>query len=294
MCIAITGTTGFLGKRVKNAFITQDINILEMNRDVLNALDTFTLEAGVIQRFIHVAGKAHVLPKNDLEVRSFFEVNFELVKSICLFLERSKNIPKQFVFISTVSVYGVEVGHMIDESFPLNPTTPYAKSKRMAEEYLVQWGNIHDVKILILRLPLIAGKNPPGNLGKMITAISKRRYMSLGGGKARRSMVLAQDVGNLITQVQEADGVYNLTDNYHPSFNELEQTIASYFKVSKPKSIPLLIAKALGKLGDIFPFFPLNTNMIIKMTSSLSFDDSKAKKELFWKPKSSVKYLFTS
>ena len=263
-----------------------------MNRDVLNRLDTFTMEAGVIERFIHVAGKAHVLPKNELDMRSFYEVNFELVKSICFFLEKSKNIPKQFVFISSIAVYGLEAGLAIDETFPVNPTTPYAKSKRLAEEYLLAWGNRNHVKILILRLPLIAGQYPPGNLGKMIDAISKGRYLSIGGSEARKSMVLATDVADLIVRENQADGVYNLTDSWHPSFRELEQVICAHLGIRMPKNMPLPMAKTLGKFGDIFHFFPLNSDTIVKMTSTLTFDDTKAKNDLFWKPKPVLDNLF--
>ncbi len=43
--------------------------------------------------------------------------------------------------------------------------TPYAMSKRLAEEYLHKWCYEHNVILGIIRPSLIAGPNPPGNLG---------------------------------------------------------------------------------------------------------------------------------
>lgn len=48
-------------------------------------------------------------------------------------------VPKALIFISTVAVYGCEFGEQITEEHTLNGTTPYAKSKIMAEEYLTNW-----------------------------------------------------------------------------------------------------------------------------------------------------------
>ena len=59
-----------------------------------------------------------------------------------------------------------------------------------------------------------------------------------------------------------------------------------------PKNMPLPMAKTLGKFGDIFHFFPLNSDTIVKMTSTLTFDDTKAKNDLFWKPKPVLDNLF--
>jgi hypothetical protein len=41
-----------------------------------------------------------------------------------------------------------------------------------------------------LVLPLLVGENPRGNLGVMMRAIDKGYYFNIGGGKARKSMVL--------------------------------------------------------------------------------------------------------
>jgi len=107
----------------------------------------------------------------------------------------------------------------------LNGYSPYAISKIKAEEFLKEWGEKWGVQILILRLPLVAGINPPGNLGRMIKAIHKGTYFSIGGGQAKKSMVLAEDIAQLLKDLPVKRGMYNLTDVTQPSLRQLEELL---------------------------------------------------------------------
>jgi len=166
-------------------------------------------------------------------------------------------------------------------------STPYAKSKILAEELVLDWGKKHDVNILILRLPLIVGQNPPGNLGKMIQAMKAGRYVTIGRGDSRKSMILASNLANFLESLNlDCKGIYNLTDGYHPSFNELEQLFFQQLAMPKPYRIPLGLAKLIGKIGDIIPFSAVKSKTIHKIIKELTFDDTKAVKEINWRPQS--------
>src|SRR5690606_19563932 len=128
---------------------------------------------------------------------------------------------------------------------------PYAKSKIATENWLIEWCSKHNIRLAILRLPLIAGVNPPGNLKAMIDGIRTGRYFRIGDGSARKSVVLASDVAAIIPKAAEVGGIYNLTDGYHPSFAELELLIANQLGKPVPKTIPMFLAKVLGWTGDI-------------------------------------------
>jgi NAD dependent epimerase/dehydratase family enzyme len=133
-------------------------------------------------------------------------------------------------------------------------------------------------------LPLIVGKNPPGNLGKMIEAIKNNRYMSIDSGKAKKSGVLASDVAELIANSFTIEGVYNLTDRYHPSFREYEKLISEQLGKSLPKNLPLVLAKIIGLIGDVIPVSPVNSDTVKKMTQGFIISDDKAVRELNWAP----------
>lgn len=284
----ITGASGFLGQILVNKLnSTKEVKTLSKSQGndfVVDISKPFSSLPN-FDRVIHCAGKAHSLPKNELDSKAFFQVNFEGTRNLLYALEM--NPPQQFILISTVAVYGIEEGKEINENCPLLGSTPYAKSKILAEELVMEWGKKNNVSVLILRLPLIVGQNPPGNLGKMIQSIKAGTYVTIGKGEARKSMILAN---NLASFLQTADfnlqGVYNLTDGYHPSFNELEELFCEQLARRKPYRIPLGMARMIGKIGEIFPFFPVKAKTIEKIVKELTFDDTKAMKEINWKPQS--------
>jgi GlcNAc-P-P-Und epimerase len=283
----ITGANGFLGHHLKKIFDRKYYHTLDLsNSDIVANLSNIPPKlSNSYVTVIHAAGKAHVVPRTASEIQEFYDVNLGGTINLCRALE--ENLPQKFIFISTVAVYGLENGYLIEETQPLNGNSPYAKSKILAEDFLLEWGKKNNVQIIILRLPLLLGENPPGNLGAMIKAIRKGYYFRIGDGSTRRSMVLADDVGKLIASDNLKPGIFNLTDGYHPSFKEIEHAIAKQLN-RKIKSMPKLIVQTACKIGDTFSFFPINSYKYEKLTSSLTFSDQKARKELKWNPRSVI------
>jgi len=287
MRILLTGASGFLGQHIYKVVreLGEIITISRKDANINIDLAKTIFNLPEVDWVIHCAGKAHSLPKTALETEMFFNVNLNGTFNLIKGLELVENLPKSFVFISTVAVYGCEFGQMIMEESPLNAKDPYGLSKIKAEQLVQDWCSKNGVVCSILRLPLLVGENPPGNLGAMIKGIKKGYYFDIAGGKAKKSMVLAKDVAELIPIVAKIGGIYNLTDNYHPSFAELSAVIAKQLQKPKPLNLPLWLAKIVSSVGDIFgDMSPITTKKLSKITSDLTFDDSKAKKELNWKP----------
>jgi len=286
--ILMSGASGFLGTVLasvlrESGFVISEVVSKDASR--INIICPFALSEGNYEFVIHAAGKAHSVPKTRIEKQEFYRVNVDGTKNLCHALERSSQLPKSFIFISTVSVYGVDEGELIQETHPLNGITPYAESKILAEEWLRQWVSDKQVTLGILRLPLIAGPNPPGNLGAMIRGIKSGRYLSIGQADARKSVVWAKDVAHIIPRLAQTGGTYNLTDGYHPTFGELEEAIATALNKKKPVKVPYWVANCLGKIGDgVGKRFPINSDKLKKITSTLTFDDTKARNELGWSP----------
>lgn len=289
--VLITGASGFLGKH-----ITQELERLEYSIDTIGRSGSVTFTADLSKEVplpfkqydlvIHVAGKAHVVPKSNLEKQEFYKVNLTGTKNLLEALEKK---PKYFILISTVSVYGLDFGINISENAPLDAFEPYGKSKIMAEEIVQQWSDSYHVTTTILRLPLLFGINPPGNLKTMINAIQKKNYFNIGEGDVRKSMVLASDVAKFIPNVMKTGGIYNLTDGHHPSFKELSDRIAIFYKLKKPISMPRVIVLCMAYIGEIIQKItkkkmPINKRQFSKMTIPLTFNDEKAR-SLGWNPK---------
>jgi nucleoside-diphosphate-sugar epimerase len=289
MKVLLTGATGFLGKYLLSELKAQKTEVDTVGRTAENtfqcdlAKDDLELQSdSLYDMVVHNAGKAHFVPQNEAEGKVFYDVNVGGTEKLLDAILSLKNKPKCIVFVSTVAVYGLELGENIDETAPLLGDTPYAKSKIMAEEMIQTWCAKNGVNCVILRLPLVVGENAPGNLGAMEKAIRKGYYFRLGSGLARRSMVNAVDVAKLIPSLIEMNGVYNLTDGLHRSFAEMDTFLAQ--KHGKNiKKIPVWMGKCAAKLGDFVPGFPLNTYRLGKLEQSLTFNDDKARRELNWK-----------
>lgn len=288
MKLLFTGASGFLGNHI--------LPLLERMYDVttvgLTQQDNYTVNIAreipeLLERYdivLHAAGKAHSIPKTDAERQAFFDVNLQGTKNLCTALDKV-GVPRAFIFISTVAVYGCDYGVDITEEHPLNGTTPYAISKRLAEEYLQNWCRKHNVVLGIIRPSLIAGPNPPGNLRTMITGIRRGMYFSIAGGKARKSVLMVQDIANLVPLLVKKGGVYNVCDSYHPTFRELETLICNQMDRSLPLSIPYWLAKSMALMGDCLgKNAPINSLKFDKITKSLTFSNEKAIRELGWQP----------
>ena len=276
----LTGASGFLGKSIIKQ-LSSEFSVFSLSRTSGNF--SFSLEHQIplfdtsFDLVIHAAGKAHSVPKTEEEKRQFYDVNVLGTQNLLKGLEAS-GIPKQFVFISSVSVYGQEEGFNIVEDSLLAAKDAYGLSKIEAEALLQKWCAQHNVVCTILRLPLLVGENPPGNLGAMHRGIAKGYYFNIGGGKAKKSMVLAEDVANFIPKIATRGGTYNLTDGFHPTFFELSCAIAKQLKKSRPMNMPLIIAKTIGLMGDFLGSkAPINSLKLKKITADLTFDDSKAR-----------------
>lgn len=288
MKLLFTGASGFLGNNIysllEEKYVIETVGITSKDNYNVNLAWEIPNLIGIFDVVFHAAGKAHSIPKTEEEKQLFFDVNLQGTKNLCTALENS-GIPKAFIFISTVAVYGCDSGENITEEHPLNGTTPYALSKIKAEKYLEGWCAMHNVKLSILRPSLIAGPNPPGNLGAMIRGIRNGKYLSIAGGKARKSVLMVQDIANLLPMLIEKGGIYNVCDSYQPSFRELEMVICKQLNKKRPISIPYWLAKSMAVIGDCLgEKAPINSLKLRKITSSLTFSNEKAVRELKWKP----------
>lgn len=286
--LLFTGGTGFLGRNVRPILdkiydvttcgITSD-DMLKVN--LANEVPVLDKHYDIV---LHACGKAHVVPKSEADKQAFYDVNFQGTVNICAALEKV-GVPKALIFISTVAVYGCETGSDITEEHPLWGKTPYADSKIKAEEFLQEWAAKNNVTLGIIRPSLIAGPNPPGNLGAMINGIKSGRYLSIAGSKARKSVLMVEDIARLVPLLAEKGGIYNVCDSYNPSFRELEDVICRQLGKKLPLSIPYWMAKSMALVGDCLGSkAPINSLKLDKITKPLTFSNKKAREVLGWEP----------
>jgi nucleoside-diphosphate-sugar epimerase len=294
----VTGASGFIGRPVARLLESQGHQVVVLGRspvaghrtvlgDLARAELDFRGEA--FAQVYHAAGLAHLDPRTDEERERFARVNVEGTRALLTGLERCRELPVSFLMVSTVAVYGVEKGDLLAETTERRALDPYGLSKRQAEDLVQEWGERRGVRTAVVRLPLVVGPGAPGNLRRMAAALAAGRYLGMGNGVARRSMVRVEDVAEILPKAAEAGGVFHLTDGVHPSVGELETALASALGRRAPWRLPMPLAHAAAAIGDVLETvmrakMPFNRRILSKLTSTLTFSDEKARQELAWRP----------
>ena len=133
---------------------------------------------------------------------------------------------KQFIFMSTVAVYGIETGVMNEKS-DYTPLTEYGKSKLRAEIELQKLDN-KNFKVSIIRPPIVYGKNAPGNMKSLLKLINKVPLSPFGKTENKRSMVYIGNLCHLVYEVitQQKSGIFLASDDQPLSTSRLIELMA--------------------------------------------------------------------
>ena len=286
--ILLTGATGFLGQYILDKFKSQNVITLgrSSKNDVICDLGLQIPELpNDISAVIHCAGLAHETgaASSDVEYQKSHEQGMiHLLKAL------EKTSVQKIIFISTVAVYGLERGTGIDEGTPLNPQTAYGRYKLAAENILVNWAQARSISYCVLRPPLIFGEQPPGNLGHLIRAIQKNRYLLIQGVSPRKSMVDVNELSAFIVQHLETmtiqkSGVYNVTDGVSPDLHTLSNYLIKKYNPGFIRlTVPRFLIQLAAGIGDWIPGFPLTTKRLQKLSEPLTFSDQKARQQIGW------------
>lgn len=129
-----------------------------------------------------VAGIAH-RKETEENASLYYQVNRDLAVALA---EKAKHDGvRHFVFMSSMSVYGMDRGVITPDTLP-SPKSHYGKSKLEAEQKLAQLEDEH-FRIAVLRPPMVYGKNCRGNFQLMLKLAKKSPVFPVVGN--RRSMI---------------------------------------------------------------------------------------------------------
>jgi nucleoside-diphosphate-sugar epimerase len=212
---------------------------------------------------IHSAAIAHQ-SLHEIDQKTYFEVNSIATEKIAR-IAFSANPDVQFIFLSSISVYG-EHGLTIPvlESHACNPTSDYGKSKLDAENRLLNLFKAGQLKYLaIFRLAPVYDANWSFNLDRRVLAPLKLAYLKFGSG---RQMMSALAQTNLVdwmefwieteqTRIQKPM-IFNICDEKPYTFLEI---IDIFLRSSGRKALPVIscplffIYAATRMAGQLFP-----------------------------------------
>ncbi len=269
----------------------QELGMCEVHLGDLFSLDALATAAAGAEVVFHLAASTDADAKSRDAIERCFALNVQGTKNLLSALGPSV---RHVVFFSTAHVFGAQRGEGIDETWPAEPDTVYGRSKLEAENLVREWGSRHGVMTTCLRLPLVYGPGNKGNMLRMIDAVARRRFLIIGNGENKRSMVYVDNVVDAAIAVANRTGadaeLFIVTDGADYSLQHLYQTIALSLGM-KPLAtrIPLGVARLGANAADaagrvLGREAPYGTRALDKMTSSLTFSSRKIEQALGFQP----------
>lgn len=176
---------------------------------------------------VHVAGIVHLPNCNDWTL--YKAVNAEMPVLIAT-MAREQGV-KQYIFLSTMGVYGVEKElrpNVIDRKTPLNPIGMYGRSKLMAEQGLQNLQNKY-FNVVCIRPPSVYGKGCRGGYIGGFTSMARRLPVVPAAYKdVKQSFIYIDNLCEFIRQiiVRNMNGVFCPQDDKTVNANELLKIIS--------------------------------------------------------------------
>lgn len=162
----------------------------------------------------HVAGIAHVSTDPKLE-NEYYKVNRDL--TIAVANKAKKERVKQFIFMSSMIIFGKPHNGIVDLNTQPNPENFYGKSKLEAENG-IKLLESDTFKISILRPPMIYGPGSKGNYPKL--AKLARITPVFPNISNQRSMLFIDNLSMFVKMVID----YGSSGTFYPQNNEYVTT----------------------------------------------------------------------
>lgn len=224
MKILIVGKNSYIGNHIDQWLSDRGYDVRQL--DVLTD-EWKTFNYSGYDSIVHVAGIVHRPECDDWEL--YKRVNAEMPVSIATIAKNSG--VKQYVFLSTMGVYGVDkklVPNIIDAHTPLLPDDMYGKSKLMAEEGLVKLQDEH-FNVVFVRPPSVYGKGCRGGyISGFASVVRMLPIIPRAYENVKQSFIYIDNLSEFVRLaiVNNLKGSYCPQDDKAVSANELLETIA--------------------------------------------------------------------
>lgn len=239
MRILVTGEKSYVGmnliKWLSKWHERYDIEFISLRNEKWKRVDFSNYDV-----LFHTAAMVHVKEHPEME-SSYLRVNRDLTIEIAE--KAKKSGVKQFIFMSTISVYGLsgKVGKelVIDKYTPCNPTTLYGKSKLEAE---IELNKLNDksFKVAIVRAPMVYGPNCPGNYARLRKLVKSTPVFPDINNK--RSMLFIDNLSEFIRLIMDNED----SGLFFPQNKEFVDTAELVKLISKENSKNIYLSRVLA------------------------------------------------
>lgn len=285
--IAILGGSGFIGSRLavklterKSEFVILDIaesKSFPKNWKWCDVRQKDALRQGLAKCSVIINLAAE--HKDNVTPRSLYdEVNVQGAANVCDIADELGI--KKIIFTSSVAVYGLPEKET-DESGAFNYFNDYGRTKLLAEKEYEKWFNrADDRSLLVIRPTVVFGEGNRGNVYNLLAQIASGRFMMIGSGENKKSMVYVENVVALLLRLIDEQGYFvaNMVDKPDYSMNELVTAVHGILgrKGAPPKRIPYWLGYCGGLGFDVLSFvtrkkFSVSSVRVKKFCASTQF-----------------------
>ncbi len=309
MKVLLTGATGAVGPVVVKAFLGAGYQIRTVSIDppsrglwpddvetrIGDVTDVSAVQGAMegIESVVHLASLLHIVHPVP-ELREKYE-QINVGGTATVVDAAMKAGVKRVVLFSTIAVYGPSDGCILNEMSPTHPETFYAQTKHAAEQIVLNAKGAEGQPLgTVLRLGAVYGSRIKGNYERLTYALARNRFIPIGSGLNRRTLVYDRDVGRAavlaVSHSLAAGRVFNVTDGSFHTLNEIIESICSALGRKPPRlSLPVgptrslvgFVEKGCRVMG-VTP--PITQETIDKYTEDIAVDGSLIQKELGFVP----------
>ncbi len=217
--LLLTGSKGFIGSSFVNKYKEKyNIKTFSFLKNNINTLDCTDVDV-----VFHLSALVHQMSGASTEEYERVNVNqtLELAK------KAKESGVKQFVFMSTVKVYGEESDDVYTEESNCSPEDEYGKSKFKAEHELQKLED-ENFKVSIIRTPIVYGYGVKANIKSLVNLVNKIPLLPFGEIDNKRSLVYIGNLCHLADEViiQKQSGIFLCADDEPLSTSQLCKLIA--------------------------------------------------------------------
>ena len=260
--VLITGATGFLGNCLVRRFHGEGAHVIAAGRTASSKGDCFPNGVHAVDMditipdtlppaskdaeiIIHAAAKVGDWGKE----QEFMENIRDGTKNLLNALNKQKL--KQFIYISSVAVYGDHLKGLVTEDLTADAYSwPYAAAKAAAEEVAVHFCRSYDIPLTIIRPANIYGPRSVVWTDRPAEVIRKG-LMNLPKGFGKSNTVFVENVVEGIVCACNSPvaigETFNISDDFLLGWDEFFLNYASVFGKKKIRVLPVWLMKSIAR-----------------------------------------------